>query len=153
VNLALAAFVGAALLVLAIYLAGRGGRYVPSDAGASGEAGSDHAGCPAKERVRPGACPLCSSTLGPGERIKSDIYPGSGDRLMRIFGCPRCLGPDSAAPRACPVCGSGLGRESWAVARYFERPGRRHVHILGCPACRPALGTRGRGESAPLDKE
>jgi len=151
--LVLAAFVGAALLVLAIFLAGKGGRPLGEGGRKSEAVHAAREGLSPGEGVRPGACPLCSSALAPGERIKSDIYPGKGDRLMRIFGCPRCLAPDAPAPRTCPVCGSGLGRESWALARYFEKPGRRHVHILGCPACRPALGTPGSRDSARFEKE
>ncbi|MGO8695502.1 MAG: hypothetical protein ACLQMF_17715 [Rectinemataceae bacterium] len=85
---------------------------------------------------RAGSCPLCLSFLGPGERIKSDISPGGGDRIMRIFGCPHCWPPGPTNPRICPVCGGRLAPEAWAVARYFERPGRGHVHVLGCPECR-----------------
>lgn len=94
------------------------------------------------------SCPLCSSTLEDGERISSRLYPGGGDRIMHIFGCPRCW-PSTAARgeglqplRICPVCGRALGREGWVVARYFERAvgaGARpkaHVHVLGCTECR-----------------
>jgi hypothetical protein len=153
VTIVVAAFIGAALLVLAIFLAGRGGRLPPRGSERrglvveAGESGSPH------ERVRPGACPLCSSILAPGARIKSDIFPGRGDRLMRIFGCPHCLAPENAVPRSCPVCGADLPRDGWAVARYFESPGRRHVHVLGCPACRPARGAQGLRDVASSKKE
>jgi hypothetical protein len=93
-------------------------------------------------------CPLCSSRLDGGERVKSKLFPGRGDRIMHIFGCPRCW-PSTptadAAPRPrriCPVCGAEIGREGWAVARYFERAAgagggnRAHVHVLGCTECR-----------------
>jgi hypothetical protein len=83
-------------------------------------------------------CPLCGSGLSGGERVKSDLTPGTGDRIMRIFGCPHCWPalPDKA-PRLCPVCGGEIPADGHAVARYFERPGRRHVHVLGCSRCRP----------------
>ncbi|MEI6877191.1 MAG: hypothetical protein WCL50_18920, partial [Spirochaetota bacterium] len=42
---------------------------------------------------RPGTCTICSSVLAPGERVKSDIFPGTNPRIMRIFGCIHCLGP------------------------------------------------------------
>ena len=90
------------------------------------------------------SCPLCSSLLGPGERVKSDIYPGRGDRIMRIFGCPRCLPPFGRVARVCPVCHGALHPDGWVVARYFERPGRRHVHVLGCTICHPAAGGTAR---------
>jgi len=85
----------------------------------------------------PGTCALCGTRLVGGESMKSDILPGEGDRLMRIYGCPHCLGEEAGRkPRFCPVCGTGLGPGDHAIARYFERPGRRHVHILGCTICR-----------------
>jgi len=87
-------------------------------------------------------CPLCSSALEGGERVKSKLFPGKGDRIMHIFGCPRCWPATPSAPRICPVCGREIGREGWAVARYFERRGgsgggkMAHVHVLGCTECR-----------------
>jgi hypothetical protein len=88
---------------------------------------------------RPGHCSICGSILAPGQRMRSDILPGEGDRLMRVFGCPHCLPPGlpGKIQRHCPSCRSPLGEDDFALARYFERPGRRHVHILGCPHCRP----------------
>ena len=140
VTIAIAAFVGAAVLLLAVLFLGKGR---PESADPAGR-GTDpvHAGGPAA--VKPGTCPLCSTPLGPGERVKSDIFPGKGDRLMRIFGCPRCLATEGGPPRFCPVCGTELAPGSWALARYFERPGRRHVHVLGCESCRPSSVGRGR---------
>ncbi|HUX36482.1 MAG TPA: hypothetical protein VMV44_01150 [Rectinemataceae bacterium] len=86
---------------------------------------------------RPGNCTLCGSLLSHGESMKSDILPGQGDRMMRIFGCPHCLGKEGERlPRFCPVCETQLGAGDHAIARYFERPGRKHVHILGCTICR-----------------
>ena len=83
------------------------------------------------------SCPLCGSTLGPGERVKSDLSPGKGDRIMRIFGCPRCWPAlPGAKARTCPVCRGEIPPGGHAVARYFESPGRKHVHVLGCSACR-----------------
>ena len=98
-------------------------------------------------------CPICSSVLEPGERVKSKLFPGRGDRIMHIFGCVHCWpasvsspgvsSPTTSAPRICPACGATLAPEAWVTARYFERPavpglspGRRHVHVLGCASCR-----------------
>jgi hypothetical protein len=83
------------------------------------------------------SCPLCGATLAPGERIHSDITPGKGDRIMRIFGCPHCY-PSSPGKRErlCPVCGGQIEPKGYAIARYFESPGRKHVHVLGCTGCR-----------------
>ena len=87
--------------------------------------------------ARPGTCTLCGSILVRGETMKSDILPGHGDRMMRVFGCPHCLGrEEERKPRFCPVCEAQLGPGDHAVARFFERPGRKHVHILGCTICR-----------------
>jgi hypothetical protein len=82
------------------------------------------------------SCPLCSSLLVDGERVKSSLFPGRGDRIMHIFGCVHCWPARAEAPRVCPVCREELGAEAWVIARYFERPGRRHVHVLGCTGCR-----------------
>jgi hypothetical protein len=82
-------------------------------------------------------CPLCSSDLGPGERIKSSLLPGKADRIMHIFGCVHCWpATPSTVPRICPACGRALDVEGYVIARYFERPDRRHVHVLGCTGCR-----------------
>ncbi|HOX30702.1 MAG TPA: hypothetical protein PLB91_00130 [Spirochaetales bacterium] len=135
-NFALAAALGAALLALAFYVFLRFGRGV----GASRARGARPGGAGARSGAASASCPLCSSVLEPGERVKSDITPGSGDRIMRIFGCPRCLPPLGGLRRVCPVCLASLPPEGWVVARYFERPGRRHVHVLGCTGCRPGSG-------------
>jgi len=89
------------------------------------------------------ACPLCCSALDHGERISSQLFPGKGDRIMRIFGCPHCWPATPSVPRICPVCGQTLDARGWVTARYFERaavpgraPGRKHVHVLGCTICR-----------------
>jgi hypothetical protein len=89
------------------------------------------------------ACPLCCSELAGGERISSKLYPGKGDRIMRILGCPHCWPATPSVPRICPVCGQALDAKGWVTARYFERPAspgkgpaRRHVHVLGCTGCR-----------------
>lgn len=142
VGIVVAVVVGAVLLALAFLGLGR-----LRSSGLRRRLGSADGDSPHDRRpgsVRPGACPLCSTPLGPGERVKSDIYPGKGDRMMRIFGCPRCLPPTGNFPRVCPVCLRVLPPEGWVVARYFERPGRRHVHVLGCTACRPVGGEAGR---------
>jgi hypothetical protein len=82
------------------------------------------------------SCPLCSSVLAPGERVRSKLFPGKNDRIMHIFGCVHCWPATVSAPRICPVCGQVLDAEGWVIARYFESPGRKHVHVLGCTDCR-----------------
>lgn len=140
----LALLVGVAALSLIAYIlfrprVGPGEDAEPGEPlGRRGRSSTGRSGPPRGGPV-PGRCALCGSVLGPGERIKSDLGPGEGERLMRIFGCPRCWpAVEGKEPRACPVCGSGLGPEDFAVARYFERPGRKHVHVLGCARCRGA---------------
>ena len=87
--------------------------------------------------ILPHTCPLCGTALETGQRVKSDITPGKGDRMMRIYGCPHCWpATERKAPRLCPVCGKELPSEGFVVARYFESPGRKHVHVLGCSLCR-----------------
>ena len=147
------ALVIAAAIVLALRKAGNrgGGGRAPDgirpaiSAGNAGNArraslarGADRPGKAAPRGIQPHCCPLCSSPLASGERVKSDLSAGKGDRIMRIFGCPACWpSMDGRPPRRCPVCGLEIPREGYAVARYFERPGRKHVHVLGCSRCRP----------------
>jgi hypothetical protein len=144
VGIAIAALVGAVLLALTFVFLGR----IRAASVRRGRADASRREPQAAGSVRPGACPLCSTALGAGERIKSDIYPGKGDRIMRIFGCPHCLpSPQratAALPRVCPVCLRELPSDGWLVARFFERPGRRHVHVLGCTACRHPDDKAGR---------
>jgi hypothetical protein len=84
----------------------------------------------------PRTCPLCGEVLVPGERVKSRVNPGKGDKLMQIYGCPHCYPPNIQCKRICPVCKKEVPREGYVIARLFESPGRRHVHVLGCSGCR-----------------
>ena len=87
---------------------------------------------------QPQICPLCSSRLARGQRLKSEAFPsvsGGMDRLMYIHGCFNCL--ETGLPRQCPICGMELDVEDFLVTRMFERPRRKnHVHVLGCNHCR-----------------
>jgi hypothetical protein len=142
VDIVIAVLAASAFLAAAILLIGRAG----SLAGGRGRKGGRRRGGDGSARTR--SCPLCSSALEPGERVHSKLYPGKGDRIMHILGCPRCWPASetadaaAAARRICPVCGREIGREGYAVARYFERPGtpgggaRPHIHVLGCTECR-----------------
>jgi hypothetical protein len=131
VDIVVAVLAASSFLAAAVLLIGRVGALAR-------RRGSRAAGGASKAR----ACPLCSSALEGGERIHSKLYPGKEDRIMHIFGCPRCWPATPSAPRLCPVCGKEIGREGYAVARYFERAigpgsgGRAHVHVLGCTECR-----------------
>jgi hypothetical protein len=117
---------------------GSAARTVPKSAAKAGGRSA-----PPRSGTTPRECPLCSSVLGPGERVASKLFPGKGDRIMHIMGCVHCWPARPSVPRICPVCGGALDAEGWVTARYFERPGmpgrgpgRRHVHVLGCSHCR-----------------
>lgn len=128
-------------MILLVLLRGRGEFPGGSRNAASTAKAASAGGIPNKVGPRPGACTLCGNLLSAGESMRSDILPGQADRLMRIYGCPHCLGEASErAARRCPVCSSILGPNDHAIARYFERPGRKHVHILGCTICRKRQG-------------
>lgn len=100
-----------------------------SDGGDAGTAGN------------PRTCPLCSSPLEYGEKVKSAAFPGipNQGRTMHISGCVYCM--DGSRQRTCPVCGAVLRVDEYLIARMFDHPGRSHVHVLGCTQCR---GLRGR---------
>lgn len=85
-------------------------------------------------------CPLCGSTLGPGEKVHSVVFATVSDKLMEIAGCPHCR-PPATLKRMCPVCKKELRPADVVTARVFERTregggAKTHVHVLGCPRCR-----------------
>ncbi len=80
-------------------------------------------------------CPICSSELPKGEKVKSVLYPGTTDRMMEIYGCPHCYPSNSKHPRICPVCSRRLRDTDLIYARYFPRKEKPHVHVLGCNGC------------------
>jgi hypothetical protein len=137
VDIVIAVIAASAFLAAAVLLIGRVGAFAGRRRRGVGRR---RAGGDGSARIR--SCPLCASVLEPGERVHSKLYPGKGDRIMHIFGCPRCWPATPSAPRICPVCGREIGREGYAVARYFDRPGtpgggaRPHIHVLGCTECR-----------------
>ena len=101
-----------------------------------------------KKRPQEGAkagrepCPLCGAPLEPLERVRSERFPGTGDRLVHIWGCPHCYPPNEHYRRLCPVCHAPLAPEAFVTGRMWDKrpkvPGRprAHLHILGCAACR-----------------
>lgn len=92
--------------------------------------------------VAPRTCPVCGSSLSPGERVHSRVFTPKGDRIMHVYGCPRCWPANVRNVRVCPVCEKEVPREGYLVARLFERPGgSRHVHVLGCTGCRGPRAT------------
>ena len=80
-------------------------------------------------------CPLCKTLLKPGEKVHSVVYPGKGDRLVEIYGCPYCYPPNQVYPRYCPSCKRELQHEELVFARLFESSGKVHVHVNGCRVC------------------
>jgi hypothetical protein len=84
----------------------------------------------------PQTCPVCSTLLEHGERVKSSVFPSANGqyRIMNISGCVYCL--EGGRPRKCPVCGTSLDDEEFLIARMFEKPGRSHVHVIGCSRCK-----------------
>ena len=86
-------------------------------------------------------CPLCGSSLAPGERVHSVVFSTkTQDKIMEISGCPHCR-PPSTLRRVCPVCKKDLRPTDLVTARVFERPQvvgpkKTHIHVLGCPRCR-----------------
>ena len=120
-------FVGAALLVFAYGLfTTPDGRKRPVRRREQGRKGDQ------------GVCPVCGTVLKNGEQIKSAVFPGNGECLVHIFGCPHCHPfAEQDIERKCPVCKKRVAQESYLIARLFERPHKkRHVHILGCMGCR-----------------
>jgi hypothetical protein len=136
------AAVAVTLLALALFLfrlpGGAGSRRAAPDAGDEPPRRRR-----SKARVGPGGvvaprtCPVCGSSLRPGERVHSRVFTPKGDRIMHVYGCPRCWPANIGNVRVCPVCEKEVPREGYLVARLFERPdGSRHVHVLGCTGCR-----------------
>lgn len=80
-------------------------------------------------------CPLCGTMLQPGERVHSVVYPGKGDRLAEIYGCPYCYPPNRTHRRYCPSCKRELEGDELVFARLFENSGKVHVHVNGCRIC------------------
>jgi hypothetical protein len=79
-------------------------------------------------------CPICSSLLANGERIKSVAFPAiNRSRIMHIKGCPHCL--NGGESRYCPVCAAGLNLDEILVARVSETNGLPRVRIFGCSHC------------------
>lgn len=84
-----------------------------------------------------GVCPVCRTVMKKTEKLITKVYPGEGDRLCSIYGCPHCYpAAQDGIKRRCPVCGGEVYPESPLIAQLFERPGSRHVHIMGCRKCR-----------------
>lgn len=85
-------------------------------------------------------CPLCESTLYPGEDLFSRVYRPMkvGDQLCTINGCPHCYPtPEAGKKRICPVCHKNVPvNDGHLIARLFNKPdGKKHVIVTGCTEC------------------
>jgi RNase P subunit RPR2 len=79
-------------------------------------------------------CPLCSTALTQGERVKSIAFPSlKSERIMHIKGCPHCL--DGEKTRFCPVCNAILRKDEILTARMTAAAGKTSVKIFGCSRC------------------
>lgn len=67
--------------------------------------------------------------------MRTIAYPGSEERLVHLYGCPRCSGPGASEVRLCPVCRRRLDDEDYLVGRLL--PGQGRVKVWGCSQCRP----------------
>lgn len=84
-------------------------------------------------------CPLCNSSLYPGENLISRVYKGTNDKVQdcTIHGCPHCYPSlQIGIKRNCPVCHKSVPLKGHLDAHLFLRDtGKRHVHITGCTEC------------------
>lgn len=85
-------------------------------------------------------CPLCQSSLLPGEDLFSRVYRPMNvpDQLCTISGCPHCYPiPEPGIQRICPVCHKSLDvKDGHLVARLFNKTeGKKHVIVTGCNHC------------------
>ncbi len=93
-------------------------------------------------------CPLCSSSLLPGEDLFSVVYRHVevGDQLCIINGCPHCFPmPESGVHRVCPVCGKDVPlKDGHLIARLFNyKDGHKHVAVTGCNRCSESGSRKG----------
>ncbi|MDR2446102.1 MAG: hypothetical protein LBD58_02230 [Treponema sp.] len=84
--------------------------------------------------VKPPRCPVCSSILNHGERVKSiAISFANGEKLLHISGCPHCLYREEK--RTCPVCSAEITRDEILTAKMTIQDGKNNVKIFGCSHC------------------
>ena len=81
------------------------------------------------------ACPVCAARFGPGDNVKSKIFPPGGReyRLLHISGCKYCLSGERQ--RLCPVCGAELSVDDYLAARIWQHPVNPEVRVRGCVHC------------------
>jgi hypothetical protein len=84
--------------------------------------------------VKPPRCPVCSSILNDGERVKSAaISLAKGEKLLHISGCPHCLYGEEK--RVCPVCFAKITKDEILTAKMTIQNGKNNVKVFGCSHC------------------
>lgn len=86
-------------------------------------------------------CPVCGTSLLPGENIVSKVFTTNGqvnDQICYIYGCPHCFPRcEPGIRRTCPVCKKDVGQQQYLLARRFNKTksGTPHVIVNGCGNC------------------
>jgi hypothetical protein len=94
----------------------------------------------ARRRTR---CPVCGTPQpAGGGGVRTAAFPGAGERLVHIYGCPACYGPSARLPRRCPVCRSRLEGEDHLVGVLVTDLARGRVSVRGCSRCTGARAGR-----------
>ncbi|MDR1218748.1 MAG: hypothetical protein LBK73_03965 [Treponema sp.] len=89
---------------------------------------------PPTKIVKPPRCPVCSSILNDGERVKSmAVSFANGEKLLHISGCPHCLYGEEK--RTCPVCFAEITRDEILTAKMTIKDGKNNVKVFGCSHC------------------
>jgi hypothetical protein len=84
-------------------------------------------------------CPVCSSIIKKGDKIKTVAYSHGKEKITLIYGCPVCYPPKIDVKRICPVCKKELGKDGYLIGRMWEEKNKKHLHIYGCTLCKPNL--------------
>ena len=85
-------------------------------------------------------CPLCNTSLLPGEDMISRVYRPMNvhDQYMTINGCPHCYPQlENGKRRICPVCKKEVPlKTGYLTARLFNKTAaKKHVIVTGCSEC------------------
>ena len=87
-----------------------------------------------RRQARP--CPLCSSLLAGGDRLRSIVFPGENEKIVHILGCPKCYPENEKNKRTCPVCRNILPPSGFIIGSMWENRGKKHLHVTGCSMCK-----------------
>lgn len=86
-------------------------------------------------------CPVCGTSLAPGENLVSKVFVTSGqvnNQICYIYGCPHCFPHcEPGIKRTCPVCHKNVEQNQYLLARRFNKTksGTPHVIVNGCGNC------------------